>query len=125
MLYVVKRDGRKVEFDSIKITNAIRGSADEISYELLESQKIELTQKIIKRIEKLNVEEITVEEVQNIVQETLLENGHKPIGIAYANYRKERTRLREIKSDLMKAIEKIGVETDRDNANVGNVRLAR
>ncbi|GAA0125546.1 anaerobic ribonucleoside-triphosphate reductase [Clostridium sp. ATCC 25772] len=120
MLYVVKRDGRRAEFNSVKITNAIKGAADEISYNLLESEKIELTQKIIKRIEKLNVEELTVEQVQNMVQETLLENGHKPIGVAYANYRKERTRLREIKSDLMKAIEQIGVETDRDNANVGN-----
>ena len=120
MLYVVKRDGRRVEFNSVKITNAIKGSADEISYDLLESEKIELTQKIIKRIEDLKVEELTVEEIQNIVQSTLLENGHKPIGIAYANYRKERTRIREIKSDLMKAIERIGVETDRDNANVGN-----
>lgn len=120
MLYVVKRDGRRVEFNSVKITNAIKGSADEISYNLLESEKIELTQKIIKRIENLNVEELTVEEIQNIVQSTLLENGHKPIGVAYGNYRKERTRIREIKSDLMKAIERIGVETDRDNANVGN-----
>ena len=39
MLYVVKRDGRKVEFNSVKITNAIKGSADEISYNLLESEK--------------------------------------------------------------------------------------
>ena len=35
-------------------------------------------------------------------------------------YRNERTKVREIKSDLMKAIGQIGVETDRDNANVGN-----
>ena len=75
----------------------LKGSADEISYNLLESEKIELTQKIIKRIENLNVEELTVEEIQNIVQSTLLENGHKPIGVAMGNYRKERTRLREIK----------------------------
>jgi len=120
MLFVVKRDGRKVEFNSVKIANAIKGSADEISYSLKESEKIELTQKIIKRIEAMDVSELTVEEIQNIVQGTLLENGHKPIGIAYANYRSERTRIREIKSDLMRAINQIGVETDRDNANVGN-----
>ena len=45
---------------------------------------------------------------------------HKNIQKAYSTYRRERTRVREIKSDLMKAIKKIGVETDRDNANVGN-----
>ena len=46
--------------------------------------------------------------------------GYKDISVAYSAYRKERTKVREIKSDLMKAIRQIGVETDRDNANVGN-----
>jgi len=120
MLQVVKRDGRKVQFNSIKITNAIRGAADEIAFNLKESEVIELTQKVIERIEDLEKQQLTVEEIQNIVEEKLLENGHKPIGVAFSNYRRERDKIREIKSDLMKAIEKIGVETDRDNANVGN-----
>ncbi|MDW8802446.1 anaerobic ribonucleoside triphosphate reductase [Clostridium sp. A1-XYC3] len=120
MLHVVKRDGRKVEFDSIKITNAIKGASEEIGYDLKESDFIDLTKKTIKQIEELNITEINVEEIQNIVETILLENSHKEIGIAYSYYRKERTKIREIKSDLMKAIEKIGVETDRDNANVGN-----
>ena len=42
------------------------------------------------------------------------------ISAAYESYRTERTKIRELKSDLMTAISKIGVETDRDNANVGN-----
>ena len=120
MLHVVKRDGRKVEFDSIKITNAIKGATEEIGYDLKESEFIELTQKVIKKIEEINVEQLNVEQVQNIVENTLLENNYREIGVTYSNYRKERTKIREIKSDLMKAIEKIGVETDRDNANVGN-----
>ncbi|MBV7272717.1 anaerobic ribonucleoside triphosphate reductase [Clostridiaceae bacterium UIB06] len=120
MLHVVKRDGRKVEFDSIKITNAIKGASEEIGYELKESEFIDLTQKAIKKIEELNLEQLNVEEIQNIVENTLLENNYREIGITYSNYRRERNKIREIKSDLMKAIEKIGVETDRDNANVGN-----
>ena len=120
MLHVVKRDGRRVELDIIKITNAIRGAAEEISFAMKESEYVELTQEIIKNIENLELEEITVEEIQNEVEKVLLSNGHSPIGRAYASYRKERTKIREIKSDLMKAIEQIGVETDRDNANVGN-----
>jgi ribonucleoside-triphosphate reductase len=120
MLYVVKRDGRKVEFNSIKITNAIKGSSEEIGYDLKESEFTDLEQKVIKKIEDLNATEINVEEIQNIIEGLLLENDYKEIGMAYSSYRKERTKIREIKSDLMKAIEKIGVETDRDNANVGN-----
>ncbi|WP_125154589.1 anaerobic ribonucleoside triphosphate reductase [Clostridium rectalis] len=120
MLHVVKRDGRKVAFNSSKITNAIKGASDEIGYILKESEVIDLTQKILTKLEDINSEEISVESIQNIVQDTLLYNDYKEIGIAYSNYRNERTKIRDIKSDLMKAIEKIGVETDRDNANVGN-----
>ncbi|MFD3158463.1 anaerobic ribonucleoside-triphosphate reductase [Haloimpatiens sp. FM7330] len=120
MLYVVKRDGRRVEFDSTKVTNAIKGAADEIGFKLKESEAIELTQKSIELIENLSKKQITVEEIQDIVENILLNNGFKQIGEAYFNYRRERTKVREIKSDLMNVIEQIGVETDRDNANVGN-----
>jgi len=121
MLHVVKRDGREVQFNSDKITNAIKGAADEIGVALKESEAISLTQKTIKAIEDLNKEKITVEEIQNTIEGILLlTNECKEIGNAYSNYRKERTKVREIKSDLMKSIELIGVETDRDNANVGN-----
>lgn len=120
MLHVVKRDGRKVEFNSIKITNAIKSASEEIGFELKESEFIDLTQKVIKEIEKFNVEQIDVEEIQNIVEKVLLENSYGKISLVYSNYRKERTKIRDIKSDLMKVIDKIGVQTDRDNANVGN-----
>ncbi|WP_053956797.1 anaerobic ribonucleoside triphosphate reductase [Inediibacterium massiliense] len=120
MLYVVKRDDREVPFDSIKITNAIKASADEIAFTLKESEAIEATQRVIECIEKKGYTKIKVEEIQNIVEDILLQNGYRPIGLAYSNYRKERTKLREIKSDLMRSIKNIGIETDRDNANVGN-----
>lgn len=120
MLYVVKRDGRNVEFNSIKITNAIRKAAKEIGFNIKESEVIQLTQKIIHAIETVDQEELSVEEIQDFVEKELLNADYQSIGIAYANYRKERTKVREIKSDLMRAIQQIGVETDRDNANVGN-----
>jgi len=120
MLHVVKRDGRTVGFNSVKIARAIRGAADEIAFSLKESEIIELTQRVIEKIEAEEKKCITVEEIQNIVEKVLFENEYKQVGVTYCNYRNERTKVREIKSDLMKAIEQIGVETDRDNANVGN-----
>ncbi|MHC1720206.1 MAG: anaerobic ribonucleoside-triphosphate reductase [Clostridiaceae bacterium] len=120
MLHVVKRDGRKVEFNSIKITNAIKGACIELGNELKESEYIDLTQKAIMEIESREINEVFVEDIQNIVEGTLFSEGYNDLGYTYASYRKERTKIREIKSDLMTAIQKIGVETDRDNANVGN-----
>ncbi len=120
MLYVVKRDGREVEFNSDKIAQAIKGSASEIGLNLRESQVLDTVQKVIIYIETEYKKTITVEQIQNFVEEALKDEGHKDIAVAYSGYRQERTKVREIKSDLMKAIRQIGVETDRDNANVGN-----
>lgn len=120
MLYVVKRDGREVEFNSDKIAQAIKGSASEIGLNLRESQVLDTVQKVIIYIESEYKKTITVEQIQNFVEEALKDEGHKDIAVAYSGYRQERTKVREIKSDLMKAIRQIGVETDRDNANVGN-----
>lgn len=120
MLYVVKRDGRRAEFNHIKITNALKKAAGEINSNLKESDFLGLTQKIIKKVEENYNEEVTVEEIQNIVVDVLFDEGYEDIGTLYSNYRNERTKIREIKSDLMNIIDKIGVETDRDNANIGN-----
>ena len=120
MLWVVKRDGRESSFNSTKITSAIRRAAEEIGESLKESELVELTQRVVKIIEEKAEANVTVEEIQDIVEEVLKENNYNNIAATYYAYRSERTKVREIKSDLMRAIEKIGVETDRDNANVGN-----
>lgn len=120
MLYVVKRDGREVEFNSDKIAQAIKGSANEIGLILKESQVLDTVHKVITYIESECKQTITVEHIQNFVEKALRDEGHKDIAIAYSSYRQERTKVREIKSDLMRAIRQIGIETDRDNANVGN-----
>ena len=120
MLYVVKRDGREVEFNSDKIAQAIKGSATEIGLNLRESEVLDTVQKVIIYIESEYKRTITVEQIQNFVEKALKDEGHKDIAVAYSGYRQERTKVREIKSDLMRAIRQIGVETDRDNANVGN-----
>lgn len=120
MLYVVKRDGREVEFNTDKIMNAIKKASNEVGESLKESEVLICIQRVIKYIEESQKEKVSVEEVQNLVEKALVDSGHTNIEKAYSAYRRERTRVRDIKSDLMKVIKKIGVETDRDNANVGN-----
>ena len=51
MLYVVKRDGREVKFDSNKIINAIKSASDEVGEQLGEEQISECIQRIIEYIE--------------------------------------------------------------------------
>ncbi|MBU3137501.1 anaerobic ribonucleoside-triphosphate reductase [Clostridium gasigenes] len=120
MLHVVKRDGREVKFNAEKIAIAIRGAGIEVGQKLKESQVLDTVQKVISYIEVSGKDKVTVEEIQNLVEKALFDRDYEIIAKAYDKYRKQRTQVREKKSDLMKAIEQIGVETDRDNANVGN-----
>ena len=120
MLYVVKRDGREVKFNADKIAHAINRAANEEGLNLRTSQVLDSVQRVISYIELSEKSKISVEEIQNLVEKALKDSGHQDVAIAYSNYRRERTKVRDIKSDLMKAIKQIGIETDRDNANVGN-----
>ncbi|MDU4133712.1 MAG: anaerobic ribonucleoside-triphosphate reductase, partial [Clostridium perfringens] len=120
MLHVVKRDGRESRFNADKIANAIKRAANEVGIAIRESQVLDTIQKVINYIEMSGKTDVTVEEIQVLVEKALMDNGFNQVATAYKAYRTERTKVREIKSDLMKAISKIGVETDRDNANVGN-----
>lgn len=120
MQYVVKRDGREVVFNKEKISNAIRKASKEVAKGLDNIEIIGITEKVCGEIAKSEKLSITVEEIQNLIEKTLLNEGYNEIQRAYSIYRMDRTRVRDTKSDLMKAINRIGVETDRDNANVGN-----
>lgn len=115
--YVIKRDGRRVEFDPSKIQNAISLSANELNLQL-DVDKI--TGLVADNISELDTSEIDVEQIQDLIEATLDDLSLSHVTSAYSNYRKERTRLRDIKSDLMQTVHHIGIETDRDNANVGN-----
>ena len=70
MLYVVKRDGREVSFNSVKIATAIRKAGDEIGERLKEVELLDIVKKVINYIEETGNEKITVEEIQNLVEKS-------------------------------------------------------
>ena len=76
MLYVVKRDGRKVEFNTDKIRNAIKKASNEVGESLKESEVLICIQRVIKYIEESQKEKVSVEEVQNLVEKALVDSGH-------------------------------------------------
>ncbi|MEG0578708.1 MAG: anaerobic ribonucleoside-triphosphate reductase [Niameybacter sp.] len=115
--YVIKRDGRKTIYCSEKIKNAIKRSASDLDLVLNVDH---VTEEVEKRIHDSNFYEITVEQIQDLIEQTLDALGLGAVKNTYANYRKERTRIRDLKSELMDTVHAIGIETDRDNANVGN-----
>lgn len=117
LCYVIKRDGRKVKFNKDKIKNALSSSAHELS---LQIDIDDITGVVSSKISNIEKDEIEVEKIQDLIEETLDELDLSEVRHTYSNYRRERTRLRDLKSELMSTVHNIGIETDRDNANVGN-----
>ena len=100
-----KRDGKILDFNPLKITNAIWKAAQAVGGKDYK-KSIELTDIVMQRLEKeLKKGEIpTVEQVQDIVEKTLIEEGHARTAKAYILYRKQHQDMREI-GGLLKDID--------------------
>ena len=79
MQYVVKRDGREVVFNKDKISNAIRKASKEVSKELNHNEIMNITENVYQSILKTEKSSITVEEIQNLIEKTLMDEGYKDV----------------------------------------------
>jgi ribonucleoside-triphosphate reductase len=122
---IIKRDGRTQPFHESKITDAIFKCL-EASGEADRQRAMELTLEVIKKIKQQYKEDnFTVENVQDLVETVLIEQGYVKEAKSYILYRENRSRLREAQSEMMNAVSEILRETNRDNANVGNSPSAK
>lgn len=98
---IKKRDGRIVDFDSNKITEAFWKASKEAGLKD-RSLPVNLSEQVMKQLEQqLRPGEIpSVEEVQDLVERTLIENGLASIAKAYILYRQRRTQIRRTKALL-------------------------
>lgn len=106
-LVVIKRDGRRVPFDSFKIYSALEKAITSIesSLDLYNIEKIvdNILLEIANRFEK----DIKIYEIQNIVEHILIESGEKAIVEEYISYRVNRDMQRDRSLDINLAIEKL------------------
>lgn len=122
---IKKRDGREVDFDEQKITEAIFKAAKSVGG-ADKQLAMELTLEVLKALKANHKDSVfTVEDVQDMVEKVLIETGHAKTAKAYILYRDKRTRMRDAQSDLMDAVADILVETSRENANVSNSPSAK
>lgn len=125
LINIQKRDGRIVVFDANKITEAILAAAKSVGG-CDQNIALGLTPKVLTALEEqYKVNLFNVENVQDVVEKVLIENGHAKTAKAYILYRAERSRIREGKSTLMNMVADILVETSRENANIGNSPSAK
>ena len=115
---VQKRDGRRVKFDKEKIKIAVLKAFIDIDGEETAYAK-EKARDIANFIEALN-KSMTVEEIQDQVEERLMASNRKDVARKYIIYRNNRTSIREKNTQLMKDIsEKLNANNvQNQNANV-------
>ncbi len=121
---IIKRDGRKVTFNIDKMANAIFKAAQSVGGSDYQ-ESMDIACRITESMDENFRGTIpTVEQVQDIVEKTLIEEGHAKTAKAYILYRYERTRAREMKSSLMKVFKDLTFKSAKDsdikreNANI-------
>ena len=96
---IKKRDGRTAKFDRKKIEKAIEKAGLETG-EFDAAQAVELTDKVLGVLETRNQKRLpSVEDIQDIVEDALIESKFKKTAKAYIIYRDQHKKLREITSN--------------------------
>lgn len=108
---VVKRDGRKVPFQQEKIINAIAKAG---------FVKDETKNRIAGEIEGLDRKEITVEEIQDIVEKKLMASSYKDVAKEYVRYRYKREMLRNsegLNDNILEIVSGVNEYVNGENSN--------
>lgn len=92
-MIVIKRDGRRKKFNKDKIREAVEAAFADVDGEVTPAAKVK-SREIANYVESLD-KTMTVEEIQDIVEEKLMACSRKDVAKAYIIYRNERTNARE------------------------------
>ena len=102
MYKVIKRDNSVVEFDIKKIANAIQQAFEGINKEFHPSVVDFLALKVTADFEpKIQDGKIAVEDIQDSVEDVLIQAGYADVAKAYIVYRRQREKVRKIKSTIL------------------------
>ena len=114
--HVVKRDGRVVIFDNRKIVDAILKAMNVTD----EGEDIVLAAEIASAISKINIDNMSVEDIQDQVENELMNSPRKEVAKKYIAYRNQRNLARKAKSReiFQEIIDAQATEITRENANM-------
>ena len=98
---VVKRDGKKVDFDGSKIALAIKKGFDSVALDEEEQKYSEkdinkVYNLVIEEIGNLGVERIKIEEIQDLIEKYLQQEGYEDVYTSFSEYRERRAQSRKI-----------------------------
>ena len=120
-VWVIKRNGEEVEFDAEKISNAIQKANHEVTDDkkLTLLQIADVTRKVVERIEKAP-HAVNVEQIQDLVEIAIMEEGGYEIAQKYVRYRYQREIARKANTtdaEILSLIECSNEEVNQENSN--------
>ena len=102
MYQVIKRDGKIVDFNIKKISDAITKAFEAINKEynpdIIDLLALKVTSDYSK---KINDGKVTVEDIQDSVEQVLIDTGYADVAKCYILYRKQREKIRNMKSTIL------------------------
>ena len=140
-LTVIKRNGKKVDFDQTKIALAIKKGFDSVEVDVDDDDKErkyttkdvqKVYQAVLKRIEKLakDTDKFKIEEIQDLIEDELSKKGYEDVYKSFSEYRERRNASRQSFFDdkkthkFLKSLENLGLksaneeDSKRENANI-------
>ena len=122
---VIKRDGRKVEYDSDKIVIAISQANKEVGgKDKISRTNIEFITKYIESLEKSTM---SVEDIQDIIERKLMELGKFTLAKKYILYREKHDLIRKANStdeSILTLVRNANKETMEENSNKNAVLVS-
>ncbi len=119
---VIKRSGKEVDFDESKICDAVKkanGSIDDKKFQMSNTQIEVLTHNVVKSCEHLG-RAVSVEEIQDLVEEAIMEVGAFKVAKSYITYRYKHELIRKSNTtdnQILTLIEGANEEVKQENSN--------
>ena len=122
-MYVIKKDGTKEDFNVQKVITAVNKSAARIMYHFTQEEVAFICNFAQERAESLHKEDITIEEMHNIV-EGALEAVNPAVAKSYRDYRNYKMDFIHMMDDVYTKSQSIRYIGDKSNANTDSALVA-
>lgn len=128
-LFVIKRNGYKVDFDKAKIALAIKKGFDSVYEEYDEKKVRDVLEAVLKKISETKDDKIKIELIQDYIEE-VLKKSDKEVYKSFSEYREKRKQARDILLDdkksknFLKNIENITFKDNKEATSLLTTKYA-
>ena len=102
---IIKRDGTPQDYNFMKIADAVSKAFNSVNQSVPEKFLEQVKESVEKLIIKNNGNGTPIEQIQDTIQNELIKRNKYEVVESFIAYRKERDRIREENSDLIKQVQ--------------------